>query len=105
MRPKSSAPVLIWRRSIARIVPSLIGRTYCLPVRLSVTVRVSAMQRIGREGLRISGLFRIARRRLLVGYPVLFAQPAIEVGELAPLAAERPPGRLRPAPAAHHAPC
>ena len=38
MRPKSVGCSLIWRRSIARIVPSLIGRSYDLPVRLSVIV-------------------------------------------------------------------
>src|SRR5690242_7731208 len=40
MRPKSSASVLICRRSVARIVPSVIGSSYFFPVRLSVTVRV-----------------------------------------------------------------
>ena len=43
--PKSSAPVLIWRRSIARMVPSWIGSSYFFPVRLSVIVSVSAMIR------------------------------------------------------------
>ena len=37
MRPKSSSSVLIWRRSMLRIVPSVIGISYCCPVRLSVT--------------------------------------------------------------------
>src|SRR3954452_10751982 len=41
MRPKSSSWVLILRSSVARIVLSSIGISYCLPVRLSVTVRVS----------------------------------------------------------------
>src|SRR5713101_7890443 len=40
MRPKSSPSVLICRRSVARIVPSVIGSSYFFPVRLSVTVRV-----------------------------------------------------------------
>jgi len=57
------------------------------------------------NGLRISGLFRIAGRRLLVGHPVLFAQPAIEVGELASLAAEGPPRRLGLSATAIRAPC
>src|SRR3989304_3090741 len=39
--PNSSGLVLIWRRSIARMVPSQIGSSYCLPVRLSTTVRES----------------------------------------------------------------
>src|SRR5438552_11144464 len=41
IRPKSSLPFLIWRRSVALIVPSLIGTSYDFPVRLSVIVRVS----------------------------------------------------------------
>src|SRR4030095_16091472 len=40
-RPKSSGPVRIWRKSMARIAPSTIGTSYCLPVRLSTTVRLS----------------------------------------------------------------
>src|SRR6266850_2045920 len=44
--PKSSSPVLIWRRSIARIVPSLIGSSYFFPVRLSRTVSVSAIRKL-----------------------------------------------------------
>src|SRR6188768_2705872 len=39
--PNSSSSTLIWRRSIARTVPSLIGSSYVLPVRLSVTERDS----------------------------------------------------------------
>src|SRR5213078_4694738 len=38
--PASSSATLIWRRSTARIVPSWMGSSYCLPVRLSVTDRV-----------------------------------------------------------------
>src|SRR5688572_2899279 len=41
IRPKSSSPVLIWRRSMARMVPCLTGISYVLPVRLSVMVRES----------------------------------------------------------------
>src|SRR5947207_14261175 len=41
MSPTSSADVLICRRSTARIAPSWIGISYCLPVRLSTTARVS----------------------------------------------------------------
>src|SRR6476619_4706297 len=41
MRPKSSSCVLILRSSVALMVPSSIGTSYCFPVRLSVTVRVS----------------------------------------------------------------
>src|ERR1051326_356344 len=43
IKPKSSSLTLIWRRSIALIVPSLTGTSYVLPVRLSVMVRVSAI--------------------------------------------------------------
>src|SRR5579863_7338963 len=39
--PKSSGPVLIWRRSTARMVPLAMGTSSDLPVRLSVMVRVS----------------------------------------------------------------
>src|SRR5471030_423587 len=41
--PKLSGAVLIWRRSIARIVPSWTGSSYVLPVRLSVIEIVSAI--------------------------------------------------------------
>ncbi len=41
MSPASSADVLICRRSMARTVPSWTGSSYCFPVRLSTTVRVS----------------------------------------------------------------
>src|SRR5256884_4048029 len=38
--PASSSATLIWRRSTGRIVPSWMGSSYVLPVRLSVTDRV-----------------------------------------------------------------
>src|ERR687886_665589 len=41
IRPKSSSSTLIWRKSMARTVPSVISISYVRPVRLSVTVRVS----------------------------------------------------------------
>src|SRR3954468_22685229 len=41
IRPKSSSSTLIWRKSIARTVPSVISISYVLPVRLSVTDSVS----------------------------------------------------------------
>src|SRR6476661_5853011 len=41
MRPKSSSPVFICRKSIAFTVPSLISISYVSPVRLSVTDSVS----------------------------------------------------------------
>src|SRR5258706_11725826 len=43
IKPKSSSDALIFRSSMALIVPSAIGTSYCLPVRLSVIVRVSAL--------------------------------------------------------------
>src|SRR5947209_11421608 len=44
--PASVSATLIWRRSTARIVPSWIGSSYVLPVRLSVTDRVLFDKRI-----------------------------------------------------------
>src|SRR3954471_1914365 len=41
MRPKSSSLTLIWRKSIALTVPSVISSSYFSPVRLSVTDSVS----------------------------------------------------------------
>src|SRR3954453_10351418 len=41
IRPKSSSSTLIWRKSMARTVPSVISISYVWPVRLSVTVSVS----------------------------------------------------------------
>src|SRR3954451_17697627 len=42
MTPKSSSLTLMLRSAVARIVPSSIGTSYVLPVRLSVIVRESA---------------------------------------------------------------
>src|SRR3954464_5121990 len=41
MRPKSSSSTLIWRKSIALTVPSVISSSYVSPVRLSFTDSVS----------------------------------------------------------------
>jgi hypothetical protein len=41
MTPKSSSPTLMSRSAVARTVPSSIGTSYVLPVRLSVIVRDS----------------------------------------------------------------
>src|SRR4051794_11689254 len=41
MTPKSSSLTLMSRSAVARTVPSSIGTSYVLPVRLSVTVRDS----------------------------------------------------------------
>src|SRR5215471_13445979 len=43
INPKSSGPVLICRRSMARTVPFWIGSSYFFPVRLSVIERVSGI--------------------------------------------------------------
>src|SRR5258708_5290834 len=91
--PKSSGDALIWRRSIARIVPSWTGSSYVFPVRLSTIEMVSAI------GFGISAVrFQIAVfvRLVLVidrfgGDAVRAVGPAGEVLQLAPLAAERPP--------------
>src|ERR1017187_6500085 len=81
--PKSSGPVLICRRSIARIVPSWIGTSYFLPVRLSTIVSVS-------EGV-IFGCVRFGFGHWLGSTSVRPVGPARQVLQLAPLAAERPP--------------
>ena len=47
IKPKSSGATLIFRRSMARIVPSVTGTLYFCPVRLSVIVSVSAMVFVG----------------------------------------------------------
>src|SRR5215475_5419520 len=43
IRPKSSEETLIFRRSVARIAPSSIGKSYFLPVRLSSIVSVLSL--------------------------------------------------------------
>src|SRR5437764_14490949 len=55
MSPESAADVLLSRSSTARIAPSLIGISYCLPVRLSTTARVS----LGTRGILDSGWGKI----------------------------------------------
>src|SRR6185436_9995614 len=90
MRPKSSGAVLIFLRSIARIVPSVTGTSYVLPVRLSLIVRVSAIVVV-----RLVALWdRVGRHAVgLVG-------PSRQILQFAALAAERPPvGHDRMAPA------
>src|SRR6059058_4710200 len=57
--PASVSTALIWRRSTARIVPSWMGSSYVLPVRLSVTDRVLFDKRIVLEkGLGKDNLYR-----------------------------------------------
>src|SRR5215467_8300091 len=88
MSPKSSAPVLICRRSIARMVPFWTGSSYCLPVRLSVIVNVSGI--------------RLLFRHRFPGYAVRPVGPSGQILGLAPLAAERPPRRIDRMLAAEH---
>src|SRR5262245_38218260 len=80
IRPKSSAETRICRRSIARIAPCSIGKSYVLPVRLSVIVSVSAI-----GGIRIGGRFGVVLRNTVV-----LVQPAAQVRKFAAFAAERP---------------
>src|SRR5262245_39395983 len=104
MTPKSSGPVLICRRSIARIVPSWIGSSYVFPVRLSVTVSVSGIGIRGQlEGSRLLAPVRVflgVVALTLPGNPVIAAGPARQILELAAFAAEGAPGgrdRMSPA--------
>src|SRR5687768_3321962 len=83
--PNSSAATLIWRRSVALIVPSWIGTSYFLPVRLSVIVSVSGMRSVVR--LRL-GVHRLSR------HSVTARNPPPQIRHLAALAAERTPGRI-----------
>src|SRR5262245_15366571 len=86
IRPKSPVSTLILRRSMARIVPSVTGTSYCCPVRLSVIVRVS--------GIGVGHLFR--------GHAIRLVGPARKVLHAAAFAAEGAPGRIdRMAPAEH----
>src|SRR5678815_650614 len=115
MRPKSSSDVLIWRRSPALIVPSWMGSSYFLPVRLSTIVSVSAIEvsvvcfksSIGRSvaicSSHVPSDFRSVRivfaspgRRIhrLGGHAIGAVRPARQVLQLAPLAAEGSPLRL-----------
>src|SRR5262249_19547167 len=101
--PNSSGVTLICRRSVALMVPSWIGISYCFPVRLSVIVSVSAMQcsigalrRAARGSARPLGRFGIRILRLRLGGDAVSArEPPSQVGHLAALAAEGPPCRVR----------
>src|SRR5688572_19056886 len=94
MSPKSSGPVRICRRSIARTVPSLIGSSYCFPVRLSVTVSVSGIAASARA---IFAVVRIGRGVCRNAISAL--GPSRQVQHLAALAAERSPLRVHRPPA------
>src|SRR5437588_8795358 len=102
IRPKSSGPALIWRRSIARIVPSWIGSSYFFPVRLSTIVSVSAIR-----SNQSAVVFRIVRLPRVAGRfardTIRAAGPPRQILELAALAAERPPRGIDGVPPAEHA--
>src|SRR5262245_2239007 len=80
---------------MARIVPSLMGTSYCLPVRLSVMVRVSAMSLI------VDVV--VGRRDWVAGRAVPSIDPPRQIFIPAPLAAERPPALVHGTRAAHDA--
>src|SRR5687768_2231261 len=98
--PASSAPDLTWRRSVARITPSLIGISYCLPVRLSVTVSVSA---IVAEFLRFQVVGVVGLRHGLAAGSVGPVGPSRQIRIPAAFAAERPPALVNGMPAAQDA--
>src|SRR4051794_14601700 len=85
INPKSSGELLICRRSTARIVPSWIGSSYFLPVRLSTMLSVSAMRFVVRG---------VGLGNGLTGHAVRAVGPFRQVLHLAALAAERPPLRI-----------
>src|SRR3954469_2077143 len=116
IRPKSSSDALICLRSIALMVPSWMGRSYFLPVRLSTIVSVSAIAvpsvnlqssalepggaRRGRSAHRTSEVIRVVFGGREVGVDrvrsraIGAVRPARQVLQLAALAAEGPPLRL-----------
>src|SRR2546426_10488413 len=91
IRPPSSGAVLIWRRSVARIAPSEMGISYCFPVRLSVTVSVSA---ITTSGVRVWVSIGVRVGYRVAGHPVASIHPSGQVLVPAPFAAERAPARV-----------
>src|SRR5262245_32719646 len=114
-RPKSSGAVLICLRSMARIAPSLIGSSYCFPVRLSTTVRVSP---VAFDVVDEAAAFRsvvtlfamLLVLILVVGRGYRFAwhliaavRPSRQVLVAASLAAERTPPLVHRTRAAEHA--
>src|SRR5687767_2015481 len=98
--PNSSEVTLICRRSAARMVPSWIGISYCLPVRLSVIVSVSAI-----ESRRCFLVVVLVRGRFvvgIVGHTIVLGEPPPEVRHPAAFAAEWPPWSLGRQPATVH---
>src|SRR5215218_474087 len=102
-RPPSSWPILIWRRSVARMAPSAIGSSYVLPVRLSVIVSVSAIKRKVAVVSSFSVFAGVRGWYWIAGDPVAAVCPPRQVLVATALAAERPPPRLHGTPAAQDA--
>src|SRR6266550_6555325 len=114
MSPKSSADVLICLRSMARMAPSLIGSSYCLPVRLSTTVSVSFIAPADVDAaafLSVVTLFAmvvvliliVGRRHRLARHAIGPVGPPRQVFVAASFAAERTPLRVYWTCAAHGA--
>src|SRR5947208_2377731 len=117
MSPASSGPALICLRSLARIAPSLIGSSYCLPVRLSVMVSVSAIEV---AGLVVTGAFLsvvtlllvamvqilvVGRRYRLAWRAIAAVRPSRQVFVTASFAAEGTPPLIHGTRAAQDAQC
>src|SRR5882762_290295 len=108
--PASPSTTLIWRRSTARIVPSLIGSSYVLPVRLSVTDRVCFDTRIvlGNGSRKITGRRHRAANVILPPHGPSHREARCPVPDA--LSRRRPVGpavgrsRLSQLPAARHHP-
>ncbi len=110
IRPKSSSDALICRRSMALMVPSWMGSSYFLPVRLSTIVSVSAIEvssRPSRSAVAPSGwsgrqtrsvriVLASSGRRIhrLRSHAIGAVRPARQILQLAALAAEGSPFRL-----------
>src|SRR5437870_1292542 len=100
---------------MARIAPSLIGSSYCLPVRLSVTVSVSAIEvavfDVTGAFLSVVALLLVAivlvlivgRPYRLAGHAIASVRPSCQVVVAAPFATERPPPLIYWTHAAHDA--
>src|SRR5687768_13771839 len=88
------------------MTPSVTGTSYCLPVRLSVIVSVSAINRSVRElvvGIGAGVRVAVRTRDRVAGDPVTSIRPSRQVFLAAALAAEGAPPLVAPLPAAQHA--
>src|SRR5215470_6989381 len=101
---------------MARIAPSLIGSSYCLPVRLSVTVSVSPIDLAGvaeaAAFLSVVTLFAMVLVLILIvvggrhpftGYAIAAVRPSRQILVTASLAAEGTPLWIHRTRAAQHA--